>query len=227
VPRAFAQLPAAHDFSVGCEVEVVSAGAEASFAVRLLDGADAVHGEVAVGPRPAGRASLGRDGHGALGTVGGVALRTGRTYRVEFSFVDRRVILAVDGKVVVPPADLPPAGKRADVRRPLQLGARGCRLVVRDLKLYRDVYYTQFGEHGTQPPHGRPAVLGPDEYFMLGDNSANSQDSRKWPTPGVPGGEFIGKPFLVHQPLRPAKMTLGGREREFQTVDWDRLRWLH
>jgi signal peptidase I len=227
VPRSLAQLPAAHDFSVEFQVEVVTAGAEASFAVRLLDGADAVHAEVSVGPRAGGRAGLGRDGHGPLGAAGGVALEPGRTYRVEFSFVDRRVILAVDGRVVVPPADLPPAAKRNDVRRPLQLGARGCRLVVRDLRLYRDVHYTQFGEHGTQPPHGRPAVLGPAEYFMLGDNSANSQDSRKWPSPGVPEAEFIGKPFLIHQPLRPARMTLGGREREFQTVDWARLRWLH
>ncbi|MBA4068072.1 MAG: hypothetical protein C0501_31090 [Isosphaera sp.] len=227
LPRSFGQLPAANDFSLECVVEVRAAGAEASFAVRLLDGADAVHAEVSVGPRAGGRVSLGRDGHGAIGSATGFALEPGRTYRVEFAFVDRRVILAVDGKVVVPPADLPPAAKRAEVRRPFQLGARGCRLAVRELRLYRDVVYTQFGEHGTQPPHGRPAALGPDEYFLLGDNSANSQDSRKWPTPGVPEAEFIGKPFLIHQPLRPARVTFGGREREFQTVDWARLRWLH
>jgi signal peptidase I len=69
--------------------------------------------------------------------------------------------------------------------------------------------------------------MGRDEYFMLGDNSGNSQDGRKWPRPGVPEGEFIGKPFLIHQPLRTGRMTFGGREREFQTVDWARLRWLH
>jgi len=113
------------------------------------------------------------------------------------------------------------------VSRPLQLTARGCRVVVRDLKLYRDVYYTQFGTNGTQPPHGHPLTLGPDQYFMLGDNSGNSQDSRKWPVPGVPEASFIGKPFLIHQPLRPARVTVGGRERVFQTVDWSRLRWLH
>ncbi len=89
------------------------------------------------------------------------------------------------------------------------------------------MYYTQFGENGTQPPLGGPVKMGADEYFMMGDNSGNSQDSRKWPTPGVPEAEFIGKAFLIHQPLRPAKATIGGRERTFQTIDWSRLRWLH
>ncbi len=223
LPRALSQLPLAHDFSVECEVEATAASGEATFACRLFDGTDAVHVAVTAGPKATGRAVLSHDGKGPLATVGGVSLEPGRAYRLEFSFVDRRAILALDGKVVLA-ADLPPpkAG-RGEVRRPLQLGARGCRVAVRGLVLSRDVYYTDFGTHGTQGA----AELGPDEYFMLGDNSGNSQDSRKWPTPGVPEGEFIGKPFLIHQPLRPARVTVGGRERAFQTVDWSRLRWLH
>ena len=94
--------------------------------------------------------------------------------------------------------------------------------MVRNLRLYRDTHYTQYGEHGTQTP----AVLGPDEYFMLGDNSGNSQDSRKWPTPGVPEADFVGKPFLIHQPLKAGRVTVNGHDRTFQTVDWSRLRWL-
>jgi signal peptidase I len=62
---------------------------------------------------------------------------------------------------------------------------------------------------------------------MLGDNSGNSQDSREWPTPGVPEADFIGKPFLIHQPLRLGRVTVGGQERVFQAIDWSRLRWLH
>jgi signal peptidase I len=111
----------------------------------------------------------------------------------------------------------------------LRLEARDCKLVVRDVRLYRDAHYTQFGDHGTHDENGHPnpARLGTKEYFVLGDNSGNSQDSRKWPHPAVPEGEIIGKPFLIHQPLRPGKMTIGGRERHYQTVDWSRLRWLH
>jgi signal peptidase I len=226
---AFDSLDAVHDFGVECDVEVVAAGTDASFACRLTDGADAAAAEVTVGRLSGGRAALSQEGKGPLASARGVSLEQGQTYRVEFSFVDRRAILAVDGRVVVAPADLAPPGKRDKVSRPLRLEARGCRLIVRNLKLYRDTHYTQFGEHGTHDDKGRPnpAILGPSEYFMLGDNSGNSQDSRKWPTPGVPEGELIGKPFLIHQPLRPGRMTIGGREREYQTVDWSRLRWLH
>lgn len=223
-PRGFGSLPAARDFVFECELEVTAAHAgEASFACRLLDGADAVSAELSAGPRRTGRATLTREGHGDLGSAAGVALEPGRRYKLEFAFVDRRVLLALDGKLVVPPADLPAATGRRELTRPLQLGARGCRVVLRDVRLGRDIHYTHYGEHGTR----RPAELGPGEYYLLGDNSGNSQDSRKWPSPAVPEGAFIGKPFLVHQPLRAGRVTVNGRERAFQTLDWSRVRWLH
>jgi signal peptidase I len=222
--RSFGPLPAAHDFVLTCELEVTdTTTAEARFACRLLDGADAVSAELAVGPRGTGQAQLVREHHGELGAAGGVGLVPGQRHQLEFAFVDRQVFLALDGKLVVPAAELAPAPGRGEVRRPLQLGARGCRVVVRDLQLHRDIHYTQYGEHGTR----HPTTLGPGEYFVLGDNSGNSQDSRKWPSPAVPEADFIGKPFLIHQPLRPTRATVGGREREFQTLDWTRLRWLH
>ncbi|MDB5311588.1 MAG: signal peptidase [Gemmataceae bacterium] len=212
-----------HDFYLRCEVEVGAAAGAGSFACRLFDGTDAVAAEVSVGPKVTGHIHLTHDRNGGLSSGPGVALEPGRKYNLEFAFVDRRASFAVDGKVVVPPADLPPDRKRGEVRRPLQLGARGCRVVVRDLKLFRDIHYTQAGRNGTRSP----AKLGPTDYFMLGDNSGNSQDSREWPVPGVPEADFIGKPFLIHQPLRIGRMTLGNRDRLVQTLDWSRLRWLH
>lgn len=221
-PRSFAQQPPAHDFSLECEIEVVAANAGASFACRLRDGADAVSTEITVGPRSDGRANLIHDDHGLLQAAQRISLRPGHRHRVEFAFVDRRATFALDGTEILT-ADLPPVAGRGEVSRPLQLGARGCKLFIRNLKLYRDTYYTQYGENGTRSP----ITLGRGEYFMLGDNSGNSQDSRKWPEPGVPEADFVGKPFLVHQPLRTARVTFGGRDRLFQTVDWSRLRWLH
>lgn len=223
-PRHFGQLPAAHDFILTCDVEVTATTtAEACFAARLLDGADAVTAEITVGSKATGRAQLTRDGRGGLDSVGGVSLEPGRTHRLEFAFVDRQALLALDGKLILPPAPLEQVTGRREVPRPLQLGVRGCRVVVRNLKLSRDIHYTQYGEHGTR----HPATMGAKEYFVLGDNSGNSQDSRKWPSPAVPEADFIGKPLLVHQPLRLARVTIGGRERVFQTLDWSRLRWLH
>ena len=222
-PRSFKQLPAVHDFSLECDVEVISASQEATFECGLNDGLDLVLAEIAVGPKANGLVTLTQHGTGGLGAVRGVSLEAGHTYRVQFAFVDRRVSIAVDGKLVLPPADLPQVSRRGEVAIPVRMRARACRLAIRNFTLYRDTYYTQFGEHGTQ----HPAVLGPKEFFMLGDNSGNSQDSRKWPTPGVPETDFIGKPFLIHQPLRSARVSIGGHERVFQTIDWSRLRWLH
>ena len=220
-------VPPVHDFAFEAEVQVEAASPDAGFTCRLFDGVDSVSADVTVGAKANGRATITHDGHGPLAAVRGVSLEPGRTHRVEFSFIDRRAILAIDGKDVLPstnpPADLPAVAKRADVVRPLQLRARGCRLVVKNLRIYRDTHYTHSGTHGTE----RPAVMGAAEYFMLGDNSSCSQDARNWSVAGVPEGEFIGKPFLIHQPLRPARFTVGGQDRVFQTVDWPRLRWLH
>lgn len=223
MPRAFNQLPPVHDFSMSCEIEVVSAAPEAVFACQLSDGADGVQAEITVGSPTSGLVTLTQQGKGVLGSIHHVSLEPKRTYLFEFAFVDRRVSLAIDGKLVLPAVDLTQIANRSEIRSPIQMRARGCRVVVRNFALYRDIYYTQFGEHGTQ----HPAVLGPHEFYVLGDNSGNSQDSRKWPTPGVPESDFIGKPFLIHQPLRPARISIGGQERIFQTVDWPRLRWLH
>lgn len=224
LPRHFGQLPTAHDFILSCEIEATATTtAEASFACRLLDGADAVSAEISVGQKRTGHAQLIRENHGGIDTVSGISLVPKRKYRLEFAFVDRRVMLALDGKLVMAPADLPPVAGRKDVSRPLQFGSRGCRIIIRDLILYRDIHYTQYGEHGTR----HPVTLGPAEYYVLGDNSGNSQDSRKWPTPGVPEDDFIGKPVLIHQPLRLGRVSVGGRERVFQVLDWSRLRWLH
>jgi hypothetical protein len=160
---------------------------------------------------------------GILSSAAKVSLEPGRKFTVEFAFVDRRATFAIDGKVVTAPSDLPAERKRGEVRRPLQLGARGCKLVLSRVMLDRDIHYTQAGKNGTRSP----AQLGPEEYFMLGDNSGNSQDSREWPDPGVLETDFICKPFLIHQPLRLGGVSIGGRERTYQTLDWTRLRWLH
>ena len=171
------------------------------------------------------RARLVRENHGGLASAAGVSLEVGKKYALEFAFIDRRAVLALDGRVAVGPADLEAAVKRGPEPRPVRVAARGCRVVVRNLQLFRDVHYTADATdyHGVRAP----AVLKAGEFFVLGDNSGNSEDSRKWPTPAVPEGSLIGKPFLIHQPLKLGRVSVGGRERAFQTLDWSRLRWVH
>lgn len=71
--------------------------------------------------------------------------------------------------------DTPPA---------IRIAAADARIALRHVLIERDVYYTsdvQLGERQQDPgfgTSGNPIVLGPDEFFVLGDNSPNSLDSR-------------------------------------------------
>jgi signal peptidase I len=137
------------------------------------------------------------------------------------AFVDRRLTLALDGREAFV-LDLPPATKRKDVVRPVVLGGKGVRMVVRNFRLFRDVYYTRAGENALP---GKAVRLGPEQYFVLGDNSPNSHDSRFWPEGGVvPAANVLGKPFLVHLPGRV--LGSAGSSGAVQATDWSRVRWL-
>ncbi len=138
-----------------------------------------------------------------------------RTVTLEASAFDQRVLLAVDGRLLFDPFDyesrraIPIVGES-----PIGLGVDGGELTVSDLKIYRDLHYT--GTLANTPRQGNglrsPVELGPDEYFVLGDNSPVSNDSRFWEgKPVVPGSMFLGKPFLVHLPGEVVPLQVFGR----------------
>jgi signal peptidase I len=99
---------------------------------------------------------------------------------------------------------------KPDVR--ITAAAQQC--AVSHVSLWRDVYYTN------NPPHAirwarpdEPIRLGPDEYFVLGDNTVISKDARYWTEPiklpaedldvaagRVPGRFMLGKAFFVYWP---------------------------
>jgi hypothetical protein len=56
------------------------------------------------------------------------------------------------------------------------LGGEGCRLRLESVRLWRDLHYTRRGEFAVT----RTLDLGPNELFLLGDNSASSRDCREW-----------------------------------------------
>jgi signal peptidase I len=160
-------------------------------------------------------------------TAPSFALAAGKTYHVELAFVDRRVTLTVDGVCPFPPVDRPAAAERGGVVSPVRIGARGVDVRVRNFCLFRDIHYTQAGRHAV-----RAAVrLGAGEYFVLGDNSPNSDDNRFWsdaegrPLPVVEA-DLLGKPFLVHMPSRLVRGEAFGRSWQYQGLDWGRVRWL-
>jgi signal peptidase I len=207
-----------HDFLLDCDVEVVS-GAGA-VVCKLTDGADEAVAHIAVGGE-FGESKLNFADKGMVKTANRTPLQPGKTYHLEMGHVDRRVSLAVDGHEYFS-YDLPAGVKREDVRSPFRIGGQGVTLVVRHVRLFRDIYYRT----GDRNAAGTPFQLGPGEYFMLGDNSANSDDSRSWQIPAVPERNFLGKPFLLHQPSRPSQWSVGGRRVDSQSIDWSRIRWL-
>jgi signal peptidase I len=222
-----------HDFMIECEVEVVS-GTQGEFGIRLTDGADAVRLHLPVG---AEAAFVAHEGGVEVPFAKRFGLMPGRRHRIEFGFVDRRVFVAIDGAEVLTPLDLPevrpqqrqprrpidgkPTGTRWEgMKSPIQFDCRSAHIEVHRFTLWRDIHY-----RGGRAKHAvkEECRLGADEYFVLGDNTASSFDSREWANPGVPERDFLGKPFLVHQPLRAATAPVLGR---VQAVDWERLRLL-
>jgi signal peptidase I len=205
-----------HDFMAECDLEVHRGAGWVALAVT--DGRERITVELAVGE---GDSRI-RGDHTTLRTATDCHLAPGRTYHVELAFVDRRATLAVDGRCPCVPVDLEPVGDRPPVTRPARLGCRGVAVVVRNFRLFRDVHYTAAGRHGV-----RGAVrLGPGQYFVLGDNSPSSDDSRFWKDPAVPESHFLGRPFLVHLPNRVTTWDALGRHWQYEAVDWGRVRWV-
>jgi len=91
-----------------------------------------------------------------------------------------------------------PADTRKEGRHLLPragFGGAGGELRFRGVLLARDLYYTQRGSFGV----GEAGNLGPDGYFLLGDNSSFSRDGREWGE--TRAEELVGRPVRVVWPL--------------------------
>lgn len=138
-----------------------------------------------------------------------------RPMQLDVSVMDRRLTAHLDGVPLFDPLDYEKASIGPNPgESPIAFGVRDGSLTLREIRLYRDVYYTNSLAFAPRIPFGvdHPYTLGPDEYFVLGDNSAVSNDSRFWPgSPVVPGELFLGKPFLVHLPGQVVPLEVFGR----------------
>jgi len=90
------------------------------------------------------------------------------------------------------------------------------RLTLSHVAIFRDIHYTgelSQGVRGHRATEGNPFMLGPDEFFVLGDNSPNSEDGRWWDRPDtatkgtqppragiVPRDYLVGKAMFVYWP---------------------------
>jgi len=177
-----------------------------------------------------------------------------RPLRFSLGHADYRVAVEIDGQVLLENSPeqygVTPekARRRSQLAIPptVRIGAEGVRASFAHLLIERDVYYTSGNLRalGTEPgtaTQGHPITLKDDAYFMLGDNSPNSQDSRAWGANElgphlrtayaegaydigtVPADQMIGRAFLVYW---PGFLPLTPRGPNV-LPDLGRVRWIH
>jgi signal peptidase I len=98
-------------------------------------------------------------------------------------------------------ANVPPG---ASIGERVLIGGEGCHLRIRSIRVERDLHFTRRGDLAGPTP----LRLGPDELFLLGDNSRASRDSREWGA--VDGGDLVGRAAWVVWPLSAARRLASG-----------------
>jgi len=126
--------------------------------VRTERGPEEVLAEAAGGPQP------GSWTHARLANIDGV---------VSFDLGELHLQAAYQA-VSVPEPRADPAYRHLLPRA--CLGGGGVRATFAEVRLWRDLHYTELGTFAS----AEPLELGPREIFVLGDNSAGSADGREW-----------------------------------------------
>jgi signal peptidase I len=191
------------DLTLECEAQF---GPDCSVAMQLSKGVNRFqatfeNGQVTL-------AMIGRGGEKFKNPTRPVKVAAGR-YKLRFANVDCKLWVWVDGKNIdfgdesnYQPVDpLPSDGasdegwvKANDIDAPASVGAKG-QATIRHIVLYRDIYYTH---KGTNNCIVDLFYVQPGCYLCLGDNSAQSSDSRMWGL--VPSRLMLGKAVFVFWP---------------------------
>ena len=138
--------------------------------------------------------------------------------QVRFANVDHQLVLEFGSEKLTFDLghNLEDAGEiKADIQPRVEIFGSG-KITLSHIAIFRDIHYTT-ARFGNSKSHGRatdtPLILGEDEFFVLGDNSPNSEDGRWWSKEGlanpglpsyragiVPRDYLVGKALYVYWP---------------------------
>ncbi len=136
--------------------------------------------------------------------ISGPRLAPGEAQWLTLENYDRRAVCRVgDGQLFTYEYESAPGGQRA-----VRFGAQGATVLFERIIIDRDIYYEDVDARPGAPTEYR---LGKKGYFVLGDNSPASSDSRRWKKPDVPEANMIGKAFFVFWPIHQLKGLWAGR----------------
>jgi signal peptidase I len=142
------------------------------------------------------------------------APRPGAFTEVKFANVDHRLLFTVGANELIVDLGRTPDALGQDISQPPRAEIFGSgKLTLAHVALFRDLYYTSEGQSSGRAVEGKPFTLNADEFFVLGDNSPNSEDGRWWPEPRVasrgmeppragvvPRYYLVGKALFVYWP---------------------------
>jgi signal peptidase I len=138
---------------------------------------------------------------------------------VKFANVDHQLIFEYGNKKLTYNlgSNLEDAGPiREDIEPRVEIFGSG-KLTLSHIAIFRDIHYTEprfsSRSEGGRATKNNPFILKEDQFFVLGDNSPNSEDGRLWNRPGrankglpeyrmgtVPRDYLVGKALFVYWP---------------------------
>jgi len=207
------------------ELEMQPESMQSQFWIRMHDGQYAFICQLDLASRTGELRIEGSDNVLRTGTLPELPFE--QPIKVEMSLFDRQVLVAVNDQLIFEPYAFRASDKPVEpIRNPVAVAASGAPLHLLRQRVYRDVYYRPLPRD--QEPEAAPVEyrLGPEEYFVLGDNSSVSVDSRHWPAGSVTQGLLIGRPVILHLPSQKKEVTIGSYTTRIRVPDLERIRLL-
>ena len=151
-----------------------------------------------------------------LGRTDVIPPSPGTFARVKFANVDHQLLFEVnDRRLSLDLGSTPDVLEKGTEPSPRASIFGTGKLTLSHTAIFRDIYYTGDGQagRGGRAVEGNPFQLEANEFFVLGDNSPNSEDGRWWDRPAVanrgweppragivPRYYMVGKALFVYWP---------------------------